>query len=329
MKLLITGGAGFIGSHFIYHELETHPEDDVVCFDALTYAGNLASLAAAREYPRYRFIHGDICDAACVNRVFREERPDAVVHFAAETHIDRSIAAPGIFLHTNAVGTQVLLDACRRLDVKRFHLISTDEVYGELPLDHPADPFIEESPLRASNPYAVSKASADLLVQAYDRTYQLPVSITRASNNYGPFQHPEKLIPLTILRALANERIPVYGNGENVRGWLFVRDHCEAIDRVVRRGVPGSIYNVCGHDACTNIDVVRAILSELGKPEALIEYMPARPGYGGRHAVDSSHIKADLAWSPTVSFEQGLTRTVRWYKDHEDWWQAAYVRMSR
>ena len=319
MKLLVTGGAGFIGSNFVDYTLETRPEDEIVCLDALTYAGNLSSLTDARQNPRVKFILGDIADAACVERVFQEEKPEVVVNYAAETHVDRSIAQPDIFLRTNVLGTQVLMDASRLYGVKRYHQISTDEVYGDLPLDRPELMFREDSPIRASSPYAASKASGDLLALAYFRTYALPVSITRSSNNYGPNQHPEKLIPLTILRALANERIPVYGKGENVRDWLHVRDHCAAIDLVLRKGEPGKIYNVGGRNERANLDVIRIILRALNKPESLIEHVPDRPGHDRRYAVDPALIESELGWMPKTPFEQGLARTIQWYADNKTW----------
>ena len=280
MKILITGGAGFIGANFCEYELKHHPEDQLVCLDALTYAGNLASLDNALKAPNFTFVRGDIADRACVNALFEKEKPDIVVNFAAETHVDRSVEDPEVFLRTNVMGTQALMDACRRYGVGRFHQVGTDEVYGALPLDRPDLFFTEETPLHTSSPYSASKASADLLVLAYARTFKLPVSVTRCSNNYGPCQFPEKLIPLMVSRALNDQSLPVYGKGENVRDWLYVEDHCAAIDLVMRKGREGEIYNVGGHNERANLDVVKTILRELGKPESLITFVTDRPGHG-------------------------------------------------
>ena len=321
MNIIVTGGAGFIGSNFIYQQMAVHPGDRVVCYDALTYAGNLETLARAMECPGFRFVHGDICDRAGVNRLFEEEHPDIVVNFAAESHVDRSVENPGVFLKTNVLGTQVLLDACRRYGVRRFHQVSTDEVYGDLPLDRPDLFFREDTPLCASSPYSASKASADLLVLAYHRTFGLPVSITRCSNNYGPYHFPEKLIPLMITRALAGESLPVYGTGKNVRDWLYVEDHCAAIDLVMRGGHEGQVYNVGGHNEHSNLEVVRMILSELGRPESLIRFVTDRPGHDMRYAIDPAKIGAELGWAPRTGFAEGIRRTVRWYLDNKPWWQ--------
>jgi len=321
MKILVTGGAGFIGANFCEYEIQRHPEDQLICLDALTYAGNLASLANVIHEPNFTFVRGDIADRACVEDLFAREKPDMVVNFAAETHVDRSVTDPEVFLRTNIMGTQALLDACRKYGVGRFHQVGTDEVYGDLPLDRPDLFFTEETPLHASSPYSASKASADLLVLAYARTFKLPVSITRCSNNYGPYQFPEKLIPLMISRALADESLPVYGKGENVRDWLYVEDHCAAIDLVMRLGREGEVYNVGGHNERRNIDVVRTILRELGKPESLIAYVTDRPGHDRRYAIDPQKIHDELGWKPTTLFDEGIRRTVRWYLENRPWWE--------
>ncbi len=321
MTILVTGGAGFIGSNFVYYELKNHPGDRVVCLDALTYAGNLESLKEAMENPDFRFVKGDITDRAAVDALFEEEHPDIVVNFAAESHVDRSVEDPGIFLRTNVMGTQTMMDACRKYGVKRYHQVSTDEVYGDLPLDRPDLFFTEETHLHTSSPYSASKAGADLLVLAYARTYGLPVSITRCSNNYGPYHFPEKLIPLMITRALADESLPVYGTGENVRDWLYVEDHCAAIDLVMRKGREGEVYNVGGHNERTNLSVVKTVLKELGKPESLITYVRDRPGHDRRYAIDPTKIHQELGWLPATTFDDGIHRTVQWYLDHQDWWK--------
>lgn len=322
MTIIVTGSAGFIGGNFVYYQLANHPEDRVVCLDSLTYAGNLDTLRHAMEHPNFRFVRADITDAEAVERLFAEEKPDIVVNFAAESHVDRSVEDPGLFLRTNILGTQTLMDACRRHQVGRFHQVSTDEVYGDLPLDRPDLFFTEETPIHTSSPYSASKASADLLVLAYHRTYGMPVSITRCSNNYGPYHFPEKLIPLMISRALADESLPVYGTGENVRDWLYVEDHCSAIDLVMRKGRVGEIYNVGGHNERTNLEVVRTILRELGKPESLITYVKDRPGHDRRYAIDPTKIHRELGWLPTTSFDTGIKQTIRWYLEHQDWWKS-------
>ena len=321
MTIIVTGGAGFIGSNFIYFQLKNHPDDRIVCLDALTYAGNLKTLKDAMENPSFRFVKADIADREAVDRLFEEEKPDIIVNFAAESHVDRSITNPEIFLRTNIMGTQVLMDACRRYGIKRYHQVSTDEVYGDLPLDQPELFFTEDTPIHTSSPYSASKASADLLVLAYYRTFKLPVSITRCSNNYGPYHFPEKLIPLMISRALADESLPVYGKGENVRDWLYVEDHCSAIDLVMRKGRVGEVYNVGGHNERTNLEVVKTILRELGKPESLIHYVTDRPGHDMRYAIDPTKIHNELGWLPQTKFDDGIRLTVQWYLDHEDWWQ--------
>lgn len=321
MKILVTGGAGFIGSNFVYYILENHPEDQVICLDALTYAGNLATLEEARKNQNFTFVKADIADREAVYRIFEEHHPDIVVNFAAESHVDRSIINPEIFLKTNILGTQVLMDACRKYGIKRYHQVSTDEVYGDLPLDRPDLFFTEETPLHTSSPYSASKASADLLVLAYSRTYGLPITISRCSNNYGPYHFPEKLIPLMIINAMQDKDLPVYGKGENVRDWLYVRDHCSAIDLIIRKGKLGEVYNIGGHNEKTNLEVVKTILSILGKSEAHIKYVTDRAGHDLRYAIDPEKIHRELGWLPATKFEEGIKKTVAWYVEHEDWWK--------
>ena len=321
MTIIVTGGAGFIGSNFIYFQLKNHPEDRIVCLDSLTYAGNMATLDEAMKHANFRFVKADITDRAAVEKLFEEEHPDILVNFAAESHVDRSVEDPGLFLRTNILGTQTLMDACRKYGIKRYHQVSTDEVYGDLPLDRPDLFFTEETPIHTSSPYSASKASADLLVLAYARTFHLPVSITRCSNNYGPYHFPEKLIPLMISRALADESLPVYGTGENVRDWLYVEDHCSAIDLVMRKGREGEIYNVGGHNERTNLEVVKTILRELGKPESLITYVKDRPGHDRRYAIVPTKIHSELGWLPATPFDDGIKKTIRWYLDNEKWWK--------
>ena len=320
MTILVTGGAGFIGSNFIFYELEKHPEDRIVCVDKLTYAGNLSTLAPVLNDPMFRFYKTDICDRKAVYAIFEEEKPDIVVNFAAESHVDRSIESPEIFLQTNIIGTSVLMDACRIFGVGRFHQVSTDEVYGDLPLDRPDLFFTEETPIHTSSPYSSSKAAADLLVMAYHRTYDLPVSLSRCSNNYGPYQFPEKLIPLMIANCLSDKPLPVYGQGLNVRDWLYVEDHCKAVDLVMRRGAVGQVYNIGGHNEMRNIDIVRLICQELHKPESLITYVTDRKGHDMRYAIDPSKIHRDLDWLPDTKFSDGIVQTIRWYLDNRDWW---------
>lgn len=320
MTILVTGGAGFIGANFVYYLLREHPEDRVVCVDCLTYAGNLTTLAPVLDDPRFRFYKTDICDRAGIDDIFVREQPDMVVNFAAESHVDRSIADPGVFLQTNIIGTSVLMDACRKYGNVRFHQVSTDEVYGDLPLDRPDLFFTEQTPLHTSSPYSSSKAAADLLAGAYGRTYGLPVTISRCSNNYGPFQFPEKLIPLMITNALAGRSLPVYGRGLNVRDWLYVGDHCKAIDLVLRRGRIGEVYNIGGHNEMRNIDIVRLICRKLGKPESLITYVPDRKGHDLRYAIDPTKIHTELGWLPETKFADGIGRTIDWYLAHRDWW---------
>ena len=321
MNIIVTGGAGFIGANFVYYGLEKHPEDRIICLDKLTYAGNLETLEEAMKNPNFRFVKGDIADKEFVEKLFEEEKPDIVVNFAAESHVDRSIEDPGIFLKTNILGTQVLMDACRKYGIKRYHQVSTDEVYGDLPLDRPDLFFTEETPIHTSSPYSSSKAGADLLVLAYHRTFGLPVSITRCSNNYGPYHFPEKLIPLMISRALADESLPVYGKGENVRDWLYVKDHCAAIDLVMREGKVGEVYNVGGHNEKSNLEVVKIILEKLGKPESLITYVTDRPGHDMRYAIDPTKIHNELGWLPETKFEDGIEQTIEWYLNNKEWWE--------
>ena len=321
MNIIVTGGAGFIGANFVYYELEKHPEDRIICLDKLTYAGNLETLEDAMKNSNFRFVKGDIADKKCVEKLFEEEKPDIVVNFAAESHVDRSIEDPGIFLKTNILGTQVLMDACRKYGIKRYHQVSTDEVYGDLPLDRLDLFFTEETPIHTSSPYSSSKAGADLLVLAYHRTFGLPVTITRCSNNYGPYHFPEKLIPLMISRALADESLPVYGKGENVRDWLYVKDHCAAIDLVMREGKVGEVYNVGGHNEKSNLEVVKIILEKLGKPESLITYVTDRPGHDMRYAIDPTKIHNELGWLPETKFEDGIENTIKWYLNNKEWWE--------
>ncbi|SHE83203.1 dTDP-glucose 4,6-dehydratase [Alkalibacter saccharofermentans] len=321
MNILVTGGAGFIGSNFVFHMLKEHPTYRVVCLDALTYAGNLSTLEPVMENGNFKFVKGDITDRELVEKLFKEEKFDFVVNFAAESHVDRSIEDPGIFLKTNILGTQVLMDASRKYGVKRFHQVSTDEVYGDLPLDRPDLFFTEETPIHTSSPYSASKASADLLVQAYHRTFGLPITISRCSNNYGPYHFPEKLIPLMISRALNDENLPVYGKGENVRDWLYVGDHCTAIDLILHKGKEGEVYNIGGHNEKTNLDVVKAILNELEKPESLITYVKDRAGHDMRYAIDPSKTRKELGWEPTTLFDEGIKETIKWYLDNRSWWE--------
>ena len=321
MKILVTGGAGFIGANFVFYMLEEHPEDEIVCLDALTYAGNLETLEPAMDNPRFRFVKGDVADRKAVFPLFEEEGFDVVVNFAAEAHVDRSIEDPGIFLKTNILGTQVLMDASREYGVKRFHQVGTDEVYGDLPLDRPDLFFTEDMPVTASSPYSASKASADLLVMAYHRTFGLPVTISRCSNNYGPYQFPEKLIPLMIANALADKPLPVYGTGENVRDWLYVEDHCRAIDMILRGGREGEVYNIGGHNERNNLEVVKTILAQLGKPESLITYVGDRKGHDLRYAIDPTKIHEELGWLPTTTFDDGIRQTIDWYLNNEPWWK--------
>lgn len=321
MKILVTGGAGFIGSNFIYYMLNKYSDYKVVCLDALTYAGNLETLENALKNPNFKFIKGDITDRKLVFELFEDEKFDIVVNFAAESHVDRSIDSPEIFLKTNIMGTQVLMDASRTFNVGRYHQVSTDEVYGDLPIDRPDLFFMETTPIHTSSPYSASKAAADLLVQAYHRTYNLPVTITRCSNNYGPYHFPEKLIPLMIANALADKPLPVYGEGLNVRDWLYVEDHCSAIDKVIHNGRVGEVYNIGGHNEKANIDVVKLILKELNKGEELITYVTDRKGHDMRYAIDPTKIHNELGWLPETKFEDGIKKTVKWYLENRQWWE--------
>ena len=321
MKVLVTGGAGFIGANFIFHMLDAHPDYEIVCLDALTYAGNMETLEPAVGNPKFTFVKADVADRDAVYEVFANEKPDVVVNFAAESHVDRSIEDPGVFLRTNIIGTQVLMDACNEFGISRFHQVGTDEVYGDLPLDRPDLFFTEETPITASSPYSASKASADLLAMAYHRTYGLPVTISRCSNNYGPYQFPEKLIPLMIANALADKELPVYGTGENVRDWLYVEDHCRAIDMILHDGKVGEVYNIGGHNEKSNIEVVKIILKQLGKPESLIRFVTDRKGHDLRYAIDPAKIHAELGWLPETKFEDGIRKTIDWYLEHKPWWE--------
>lgn len=321
MNIIITGGAGFIGSNFVFHMLQFHPDDRIICLDKLTYAGNLSTLAPVMDKPNFRFVKADICDRQAVYQLFEEEKPDMVVNFAAESHVDRSIENPSIFLETNIMGTAVLMDACRKYGIQRYHQVSTDEVYGDLPLDRPDLFFTETTPIHTSSPYSSSKASADLLVLAYHRTYGLPVTISRCSNNYGPYHFPEKLIPLMIINALHDQPLPVYGDGLNVRDWLYVEDHCRAIDLIIHKGTVGEVYNVGGHNEMKNIDIVKLICKALHKPEHLIHHVTDRKGHDRRYAIDPTKIHTELGWLPETKFADGIQKTIQWYLQHEDWWQ--------
>ena len=347
MNIIVTGGAGFIGSNFVFHMLNKYPDYRIVCLDKLTYAGNLSTLEPVMDNPNFRFVKADICDREAVYKLFEEEHPDIVVNFAAESHVDRSIEDPGIFLQTNIIGTSVLMDACRKYGIQRYHQVSTDEVYGDLPLDRPDLFFTEETPIHTSSPYSSSKAAADLLVLAYHRTYGLPVTISRCSNNYGPYHFPEKLIPLMIANALADKPLPVYGEGLNVRDWLYVEDHCKAIDLVVRKGRNGEIYNVGGHNEKQNIEIVkltietiRRLMTEepayrkvLKKKEldangnisidwindSLITFVKDRLGHDQRYAIDPTKITNELGWYPETKFEDGIVKTIIWYLNNQEW----------
>lgn len=321
MTIIVTGGAGFIGSNFIFHVLEAYPDDRVVCVDKLTYAGNLSTLKSVIDKTNFHFIKLDICDREGVYTLFEEEKPDVVVNFAAESHVDRSIEDPSIFLQTNIIGTSVLMDACRKYGIMRYHQVSTDEVYGDLPIDRSDMLFTEETPIHTSSPYSSSKASADLLALAYYRTYGLPVTISRCSNNYGPYHFPEKLIPLMIVNALNSKPLPVYGKGDNIRDWLYVEDHCKAIDLIIHKGRTGEIYNIGGHNEMKNIDIVKLICSELKKPESLITHVPDRKGHDIRYAIDATKIYNELGWLPETNFKDGIRKTIKWYLQNRDWWE--------
>ncbi|MBQ3294919.1 MAG: dTDP-glucose 4,6-dehydratase [Erysipelotrichaceae bacterium] len=319
MKILVTGAAGFIGSNFVYYELEKYPEDEIVALDLLTYAGNLKNLDGCKDNPKFKFVKMDIRDRESINKLFEEEKFDIVVNFAAESHVDRSIKDPEVFLRTNIIGTEVLMDASLKYGVKRYHQVSTDEVYGDLPLEATDSFFTETTPLHTSSPYSASKASADLLVMAYHRTFGLNMTITRCSNNYGPYQFPEKLIPLMINNARHDKSLPVYGEGLNVRDWLHVYDHCAGIDLVMRYGKNGEVYNIGGHNERHNIDVVKTILRELDKPETLITYVTDRKGHDLRYAIDPTKIENELGWKPKYNFETGIKETIEWYMNNQEW----------
>lgn len=319
--ILVTGGAGFIGSNFVYHMLKTHPDYKILCVDCLTYAGNMSTLSEAMKNKNFVFYKTNICDRPNIYKIFETEKPDIVVNFAAESHVDRSIETPGIFLQTNILGSQVMMDACRKYGVERYHQVSTDEVYGDLPLDRPDLFFTENTPIHTSSPYSASKASADLLVQAYYRTFGLPVTISRCSNNYGPYHFPEKLIPLMIANCLNDKPLPVYGEGLNVRDWLYVEDHCRAIDLIIHRGKIGEVYNVGGHNEMKNIDIVKLICDYLGKPYSLITHVTDRKGHDMRYAIDPTKIHNELGWLPETKFADGIKKTIDWYLNNREWWE--------
>ena len=319
MKIVVTGGAGFIGANFIHYMMKKHPDYRIICLDCLTYAGNLETLSSVMDNENFRFCKTDITDRETVYQIFEEEHPDIVVNFAAESHVDRSIENPGVFLNTNIMGTAVMMDACRKYGIKRYHQVSTDEVYGDLPLDRPDLFFTEDTPLHTSSPYSASKASADLLVMAYHRTFGLPVTISRCSNNYGPYQFPEKLIPLMIANARQNKALPVYGEGINVRDWLYVEDHCIAIDLIIHDGTVGEVYNIGGHNEMKNIDIVKIICKAMDKPETLITHVADRKGHDRRYAIDPAKIHRELGWLPETKFADGIQKTIKWYLDNTDW----------
>ena len=319
MKFLVTGGAGFIGSNYMHYVVDKYPEDYFVCLDALTYAGNYNNIKDLEGKDNYKFVHGDITDREFIDKLFKEEQFDIVINFAAESHVDNSIKNPGIFLTTNIIGTQVLMDASLKYNIKRYHQVSTDEVYGDLPLDRPDLLFTEDTPIHTSSPYSSSKAGADLLVGAYHRTFGLPTTISRCSNNYGPYQFPEKLIPVVISKALKNEKIPVYGNGANVRDWIHVIDHNIGVDLIVRNGKVGEVYNLGGHSERSNLDVVKTILKQMGKSEDLITFVEDRKGHDLRYAIDSTKSEKELGWDRTYTFEKGIKETVDWYLNNTEW----------
>ena len=321
MKIIVTGGAGFIGGNFVHYMMKKYPNYKIICVDCLTYAGNMETLAPVMDNPNFRFCKVNITDRDAVFRVFGEEHPDIVVNFAAESHVDRSIENPDVFLKTNVLGTLVMLDACRKYGIQRYHQVSTDEVYGDLPLDRLDLFFTETTPIHTSSPYSASKASADLLVQAYHRTFGLPVTISRCSNNYGPYHFPEKLIPLMIANALNDKPLPVYGKGENVRDWLYVEDHCRAIDLIIHKGTAGEVYNIGGHNEMKNIDIVKIICKALDKSESLITYVADRKGHDMRYAIDPTKIHNELGWLPEIKFEDGIQKTIKWYLENRKWWE--------
>ena len=322
-KALVTGGAGFIGSNFIHLFLKNNPDYAVVNLDLMTYAGNLDNLLTIQNDPRYTFVKGDICDRELLKQLFQAHDFSAVIHFAAESHVDRSITGPETFITTNVLGTQCLLHTAKEYwdghyEGRRFVHVSTDEVYGSL---GSTGYFTEETPIAPNSPYSSSKAGSDLLVRAYFETYHFPSIITRCSNNYGPYQFPEKLIPLMITNALRDIALPVYGDGLNIRDWLFVEDHCSAIDVVLKNGAPGQVYNIGGNNEKTNIEIVKLLLAELGKPESLINYVPDRLGHDRRYAIDASKIKKELGWEPATKFKDGLKNTIKWYVENKWWWE--------
>lgn len=321
MKIVVTGGAGFIGSNFIFYMLDKYPNYEIVCLDKLTYAGNLSTLKNVLDNKNFKFYKVDICDKDEIDKIFDVERPDVVINFAAESHVDRSIENPEVFIKTNVLGTGVLLNASRKYNVKRYHQVSTDEVYGDLPLDRPDLFFTEQTPLHTSSPYSSSKAGADLLVLSYFRTYNMPVTVSRCSNNYGPYHFPEKLIPLMIINALNDKALPVYGEGINVRDWLYVTDHCKAIDLIIHNGKVGEVYNIGGHNEMRNIDIVKLICRELNKSEDLITYVKDRKGHDLRYAIDPTKIHTELGWLPETKFSEGIKKTISWYLENRDWWQ--------
>ncbi len=321
MTVLVTGGAGFIGGNFVHYMLGKYPDYKIVCVDCLTYAGNMSTLKEAMENKNFVFYKTDICDRESIYKIFENEKPDIAINFAAESHVDRSIENPEIFLKTNILGTQVMMDACRKYGNIRYHQVSTDEVYGDLPLDRPDLFFTESTPIHTSSPYSSSKAGADLLVLAYYRTYGLPVTVSRCSNNYGPYHFPEKLIPLMIANALNDKPLPVYGKGENVRDWLYVEDHCKAIDLIIHKGKIGEVYNVGGHNEMANIDIVKLICKKLGKPESLITFVSDRKGHDMRYAIDPTKIHTELGWLPETKFADGIDKTIQWYLDNKEWWE--------
>jgi dTDP-glucose 4,6-dehydratase len=321
MTIIVTGGAGFIGSNFIFYMNKKYPDYHIVCIDKLTYAGNMLTINPIMCNPNFKFYRTDICDREEVYKIFEDQKPDIIVNFAAESHVDRSIENPEIFLKTNILGTQVMMDACRKYGITRYHQVSTDEVYGDLPLNRSDMFFTEDTPIHTSSPYSASKASADLLVIAYNRTYSLPVSISRCSNNYGPYHFPEKLIPLMITNALNDKPLPVYGEGLNIRDWLYVVDHCKAIDLIIHSGRIGEIYNIGGHNEMRNIDIVKLICKELGKPESLITFVNDRKGHDMRYAIDPNKIYQELGWLPETKFADGIILTIQWYLDNKAWWE--------
>ncbi|MHB1050441.1 MAG: dTDP-glucose 4,6-dehydratase [Bacteroidota bacterium] len=317
-NILVTGGAGFIGSNFVQYMINKYPDYSIVNFDNLTYAGNLENLVSVQKKPNYRFVKGDICNKEQVLNAFRTHQIDSVVHFAAESHVDRSILGPAVFVQTNVVGTNILLDVAREIGIERFLHVSTDEVYGSLGA---TGFFTEETPLHPNSPYSASKASSDMLVLAYQHTFGFPGIVTRCSNNYGPYQFPEKLIPLLIANALNDKPIPVYGDGSNVRDWLYVEDHCSALDVVLHKGTVGDVYNIGGKNEWKNIDIVKLVLKEIGKPESLITFVKDRPGHDKRYAIDAAKIEKELGWTPAHQFESGIKKTIRWYLENKQWWE--------